>query len=158
TLDKQSGKEIVFRITLVYVSPFHTFSLKERFSDATFILQRTLTVRHLENHPIEVQIFRLKLVRHAALVRSDGSLNFYAAREKIVDLLKAAIGEFRDYNGGILIKQQELLYQFKEKFPEIVQQDEELIDSFFYTMVPLEKQVILPLEGLSNLFTYFLQN
>lgn len=158
TLDQQTGKEIVFRVNLVHISPFHRFSLKERFFDSTFVSQRVLTVRHLENHPIEAHIFRLYLPRDPSLLRSDGSLDFYSARQKVVSLITNAIGEFRDYNGGILIKQQELLDGLKEHFPEISNRDSELIEAFFYAITPLEKQVILPIETLSTLFTYFLEN
>ena len=156
TLDEQNGKEIVFRITLVHILPFQRFSLQERFADSTFVLERALKVRHLENRPIQAHIFRLHLARDTSLLRSDGSLDFYSARQKVVTLLTNAIGGFRDYNGGILIKQQELLDNFKESFPEGY--DPELIETFFYALTPLEKQIILPLETLSALFKYFAEN
>lgn len=158
TLDQQTGKEIIFRISLVHISPFHRFSLKDRFFGASYELQRTLTVRHLDTHPIHAHIFRLHLPRDASLLRSDGSLDFYLARKKVVTLMNAAIGEFRDYNGGILIKQQELLHGFKENFLHIFESDPELLESFFYAILPLEKQVVLPKNTLSTLFSYFLDN
>ena len=84
TLDQQTGKEIIFRITLVHVTPFHNFSLKDRFFDCTFVSQKMLTVKQMENHPIEANIFRLHLARDSSLLRSDGSLDFYSARQKVV--------------------------------------------------------------------------
>jgi oligopeptide transport system substrate-binding protein len=158
TLDQQTGKVIVFRITLVYISPFHHFSLKDRFFNCTFVSQRVLTVRHLENHPIEAHIFCLHLAREPSLLRSDGSLDFYAARQKVVELMHTAIGEFRDYNGGILIQQQELLHVFKENFPEMAIEDPELMESFFHSITPMEKQVVLPPETFVILFKNFLEN
>lgn len=157
-LDQQTGKVIVFRITLVYVSPFHQFSLKDRFFNCTFVSQRVLTVRHLENHPIEAHIFCLHLPRDPSLLRSDGSVDFYAARQKVVALMQGAIGEFRDYNGGILIQQQELLHVFKESFPDVAREDPELMENFFHAITPLEKQVVLPPETLEILFKNFLEN
>lgn len=71
--------------------------------------------------------------------------------------MTSAIGEFRDYNGGILIKQQELLDDLKGSFPEIAERDLELMDSFFYAITPLEKQVLLNPQVLSNLFKHFLE-
>lgn len=158
TLAQQSGKDIVFRVIMVHIAPFHRFSLKECFFDTTFISERVLTVRHLENHPIEANIFCLHLPRDASLLRSDGSLDFYAARQKVAALIKTAIGDFRDYNGGIIIKQQELLVSFKEQFPEVASKNPELMEEFFYALTPLEKQVILPIHTLSTLFSYFLEN
>lgn len=157
TFDRQTGKEILFRVTLVYVSPMHRFSLKERFMDCTFISERASPVRTLDGHSIQAHIFRLSLVRDPSLLRSDGSLDFYSARKRIGALITAAIGEFRDYNGGILIKQQELLDALKGRFPEIAEKDLELMESFFYAITPLEKQVLLQPETLATLFGYFLE-
>ena len=155
TFDRQTGNEIIFRISLVYVSPMHRFSLKDRFFDCTFISERSLPVRLLDGHPIQAHIFSLHLPRDPSLLRSDGSLDFYSARRKVGSIMTAAIGEFRDYNGGILIKQQELLDSLKADFPEITKEDPELIDSFFYAITPLEKQILLNSGMLSLLFRHF---
>lgn len=152
TLDQQLGKEIAFRVILVYVSPYHRFSLKERFFNCSFVSEQILTVRHLDSRPVEAQIFRLLIPRDSSCLRSDGSLDFYSAREKVVACIKSAIGEFRDYNGGILLKQQELFQDFKKDFPE---EDTELLAAFFYTLMPLEKRVVLPLTTLSQLYMSF---
>lgn len=156
TLDQQTGKEIIFRINLVFISPFHRFSLKDRFFDSTFIPERVLTVRHIDNHPIQAHIFRLNLPRDVSLLRSDGSLDFYRARQKVVSLITNAVGEFRDYNGGILIKQQELLQGLKEA-SEISSRDSDLLESFFYSLMPLEKQATMQLESLVTMFNFFLE-
>lgn len=156
TLAQHTGKEIVFRVALVYISPFHRFSLRERFFDCLFISERMLPIKFLEDHPVEAHIFRLLLPRDPALLRSDGSLDFYLARQKAVSLITTAIGEFRDFNGGILIKQQQLLHSFKEKFKHLPTYDAEFMEAFFYGLTPLENQVILQPETLFDLFEYFL--
>ncbi|MBP7074929.1 MAG: peptide ABC transporter substrate-binding protein [Rhabdochlamydiaceae bacterium] len=158
TLDQQNGKEISFRVTLVYVSPFHRFSMKERFFDCLFTSERLFTIRHLEEHPVKAHIFRLSLPRLPEFLRSDGSLDFYSARQKVVAMMTSAIGEFRDYNGGIIIKQQEQLQSLKEAFPEEARNDAELIETFFYALSPLEKQIILQPKVLAVLFGHFLEN
>ncbi len=157
TFEQQTGKEVTFRVVLVYVLPSHNFSLKKCFFNCTFISERVSIVKHIANHPIEAQVFCLRFPREHAILRSDGSLDFYAARRKVVDLIQRAIGEFRDYNGGIIIQRQALLQSFKDCFPDCSQQDPELLDSFFYGITPVEKQVLLSKETLSKLFSYFLQ-
>lgn len=157
TFEQQTGKEIVFRVSLVFISPLCQFSLKERFTDCTFISERISPVRNLDGHSIQAHIFRLCFPRDPSFIRSDGSLDFYSARRKVGALITFAIGEFRDYNGGILIKQQELLDYLKGNFPEITERDVELVDSFFYAITPLEKQVLLNPDILSTLFKYFLE-
>lgn len=158
TLDQQSGKGIIFRIILVYVTPYHRFSLKERFFDATFISERVLTVRHLDHRPIEAHIFRLVLPRDVSCLRSDGSLDYYCAREKVVRYMQAAVGEFRDFNGGILLKQQELFRAFEKQFPEEKLENPEFLAVFFYTLMPLEKRIVLQQNSLCTLFSYFLKS
>jgi oligopeptide transport system substrate-binding protein len=157
TLDQQTTEEIVFLITLVYIAPPQPFFLGERFCSDNFISERVSTVRYLNSHPVEAHVFRLHLDRDLSILRSDGSLDFYNARQKVVALMTEAIGEFRDYNGGILIKQQELLKRLKEHFPETAYSDLELMETFFYALIPLEKQVLLKPEVLSTLFAYFLE-
>jgi len=158
TLDQQTGKEIVFRVILVCVPPKTSFSLKDRFFNFTFVSERTLTIKHLKDRPVQGYIFRLHMPREPALLRSNGSLDFYSARQKVVSLITNAIGEFRDYNGGILIKQQEILDNFKRNFSELSNNDPEFMELFFYTLTPVEKQVILPSNTLTALFRYFLEN
>ncbi len=159
SLDHQTGKEIVFSVTLVYISLFHHFHLKEYFTDCLFVSEHVTIVKYIqENHPVEAYIFRLHLPRDASLVRTDGSFDFYAARRKVSDLIKSAIGEFRDFNGGLIIKQQELLQELKASYPEINAQNPDLIDSFFYALIPLQKQAVLQKEIISALFNYYLQN
>jgi oligopeptide transport system substrate-binding protein len=157
-LDQQTGNEIIFRVTLVYVSPFHRFSLKDRFLNCKYVLQRSLIVRQLEDHPVEAHIFHIHLSLESSLLKSDGSLDFYAARQKVTALIMNAIGEFRDYNGGIIIKQQELFQGFKERFPDFAKDDPGLMETFFYSIMPLEKQAVLDLDSLSNLFSFFIKN
>lgn len=157
TLDQQTGQEIVFRCILVYVRPFHRFALKERFFECAFVSERALTAKHIDNHPVEAHVFRLHLPRDASCLRSDGSLDFYTARQKVVHLITSAVGEFRDYNGGILLKQQEIFHRFKERFPDEASKDLELMETFFYGLVPLEKQVLLHETVLATLFARFLE-
>lgn len=157
TFDKQTGNEIVFHIILVQLTPFHSFSLKDRFLDCTFVSHRHLTVKTLDKHPIEALTFSLCISRNPDFLQSDGSLDFYAARQKVVDLLKSAIGEFRDYNGGIIVKQQHQLQLIKLNCPEKAS-EAELLENFFYELSPLENQITFPAEKISALFNFFLKN
>lgn len=152
SLDHHSDKEMAFRIILVYSAPYHNFSLKKRFHGCTFVSERICTIRHIAERPIEAHIFRLLFPRDFSCLRSDGSLDFYTAREKAVAAIRAAIGDFRDYNGGILCKQQELYREFKHSFPEF---DSDLLINFFYTLMPLEKRAVLQLTTLCDLFSHF---
>ncbi len=158
TLDQHTGKEIVFHITLVQISAQQRFHFKDHILGNPFILERTLPVRHLDGHQIEASLFKLYLQYEPSLIRSDGSLDFYAARQKATTLLLTSIGEFRDYNGGLLIKQQELLFSLKQNLPQQVTQDSELMETFFHALVPLEKQALLDPNVLSALFIHYINH
>jgi oligopeptide transport system substrate-binding protein len=157
-LDQQTGKEIVFRVTLVYISPYPHFSLKDHFRHCNFVTQRLVTVKQIESRSIEAHIFHLYLQRDASILRSDGSLDFYSARQKVVALIKEGVGEIRDFNGGIIIKQREMFLSFKERFGNIDQLEPELLETFFYSLMPLEKQALLDPEILASVFNYFFEN
>lgn len=60
-----------------------------------------------------------------------------AARNQICELLTKMIGPFRDYNGGIILKQGENLEQFKRLFHD---HPSDLIENFFYGLTPIEIQ------------------
>lgn len=154
-LDEHTGKEIVFQVILVHPVPFHSFSLKERFVECTFVPKRVTTVKHLGDHPIQADVFSLHLSRSSAFLRIDGSLDFNLARQKISSLLHSAIGPFRDYNGGLLIKQQEHLEKLRSSFPGA---DQDILDKFFYSITPLEKQAILDEETMFAFFKFFLDH
>jgi oligopeptide transport system substrate-binding protein len=158
TLDEQTGTEIIFCITLVYRSPSHRFSLKNYFTGCLFVSKCHSIVKQIEDHPIEAHVFRLHIPREASLLRSDSSLDFYFTRKKVTFLIQSAVGEFRDYNGGLIVKQHALLHSFKETFAEIEKQNSDLLETFFYGLTPIENQATLQLDTLCQMFSYFLEN
>jgi oligopeptide transport system substrate-binding protein len=157
SLEQQKDKEIVFRVVMVYVQPSKNFSLKKCFFNCTFLLERVSIVKHIANHPVEACVFCLQIPRDASLLRSNGSLHFYLARQKIVHLIQSAIGEFRDYNGGIIVQQQELLESFAQACKNLGTDDPELIETFFYAITPPLQQILLSVSVLTDWFHYSAQ-
>ena len=86
-------------------------------------------------------------------LRTNSAINLHLARQKIVTLLTRSLGEIRDYNGGMMIKQNELLAEFKEAFCQV--NDQELLENFFYSLEPIESQATIPLPLLCYLFQLF---
>lgn len=159
TFEHQTAEESVFLIILVSTALKNCALLTDYFAGSEgcrLVLERDTTVKYLQEQPIGAQIFRIHLQRKPSFVRSDGSLDFYACRQKVVSLLNAATGEFRDFNGGSLIKQSELLNAFKTYFPSSALNESELMDTFFYGITPLEKQSLLSCRTIAGLFHHFL--
>lgn len=157
-MEQRIREGVVFLIKLVQVAPFHRFSFKERRCGCSFISEKVLPVKKIENHLIEARVLHAILPIHPSLVRSNGALDQHVARRQMVSVLENIIGEFRDYNGGLFIKQQETLNAFKSACTELEEEDNELVESFYYSMLPIENQVVLPPSLLKTFFARFLQN
>ncbi|MGH2613377.1 MAG: peptide ABC transporter substrate-binding protein [Rhabdochlamydiaceae bacterium] len=153
SLEKQTSQNLFFTVTLVRILKKTDRPLRQLFeklgADIKFSPENEQIVGYLSDRsPKEAHTFQLQLSR-SAFLRYDSSTNFYAARKKIVSILNEALGEIRDYNGGIFLKQGEALSQLKEIFPTSAS---ELIEELFYSITPIEMPVILPLQTLQNFF------
>ena len=162
SLDTQNHSDIFFTVVLVRLVKPNKHSIQKYFekvqSTVQFIPDRAQQVGFLrKNHPKEANVFHLKIPKDPSLLRADYSVNFYLARAKIASILFEAIGAFRDYNGGMILKQGELFYQFQDSFPSIAQKKPELLENFFFSLSPIEAQATLPLASLQVLFHQFLE-
>lgn len=160
--DQQSTQEAIFNIILVKIRKPDQPLLQEWFArmhpDIECRLEYSQVVRYLrKKYPLEAKVFRIKLMKDLSLLRVDMSLHFYLARQRVSRLIEDAIGEFRDYNGGIIIKQWETLASLKEMFCEISSKEPDLLENFYYSLSPVEAQATLSLESLRILFALFLE-
>lgn len=157
--EEQTELEVKFRIVLVHVINQHHLPLDTCFQanqTVVYLPGRTQIVRHLrKKYPIQAQVFQLSIAKIPSLLRSDSSLNFYAARYQISQLLTQAIGPFRDYNGGLILKQGENLEQFKRQFHDC---PSDLIENFFYGLTPIESQSMMTLDVIASLFQLILEH
>ncbi|MBM3207562.1 MAG: peptide ABC transporter substrate-binding protein, partial [Chlamydiae bacterium] len=161
SLDRQSSSEIFFTVILVRLHKQGQSSIQKKFEKLShsvrFIPDRIQQVGFLrKNSPKEANVFHLALPKTPSLLRANFSVNFYLARQKIVHLLESTIGHFRDYNGGMILKQGELFCLFKDSFQKLSQKNHELLENFFFSLNPIETQATLPLKSLTTLFTLFL--
>ncbi|MGE5196003.1 MAG: peptide ABC transporter substrate-binding protein, partial [Anaerolineae bacterium] len=160
--DKQTSEEIVFIVILVRILGKEQKDLHQYVSNmqsgCSCLLERSQIVKYLKKkYPIEANVIKVSMKKNAALLRADMSLNFYLARQKISQILIEAVGEFRDFNGGIILKQREALTSFMKIFPAFSSQNADLIENFFYSISPIEMQAILPISSLKTLFELFLE-
>lgn len=161
TLDRQTSSEVIFTIVLVRICTKQMTPLDKVFEgiedNFLYFSDRHQTVGYLrKKYPIEAHVFRLNLSKDPSLLRADSSLNFYSARQKVATILNQAIGEFRDYNGGIIVKQREILSHLKQAFEEVDKNTPDLLENFFYALNPIEVQATLPLSTSITLFDLFL--
>ena len=162
SIETQTPSEIIFTVILVRVLKEDELPLIKYFEPlkekALFVPDRVQQAGFLrKNTPKEVNVFHLRLPKTPELLRADYSVNFYLARNKAAAVLSDAIGSFRDYNGGMILKQGELFYKLQESFPIITQKHPELLENFFFSLSPIETQATLPLTSLEILFQLFLE-
>lgn len=162
SLDSQTTTDLFFTIILVRLLKPGQPPLIKNFellkSQAEFLPDRIQQIGFLrKSHPKEANVFHLRIPKDSSLLRVDYSVNFYLARGRAAAILSQAIGPFRDYNGGMILKQGELLYQFKDAFPEITLKNPEILENFFFSLNPIEIQATLPLPSLETLFQLFLE-
>jgi oligopeptide transport system substrate-binding protein len=161
SLDRQTNSDVSFIIILVWVVKEGSRSLATLFEQNLgsyfFHSDRIQTVGYLKkNYPIEANVFYLSLNKGTAFFRADSSLNFYAARQEVSSILRKVIGEHRDYNGGIIVKQGEILSRFQQSFQEVAKTFPDLLENFFYSITPIERQATLSSPWLNKLFELFL--
>lgn len=162
SLDHQTKTDIVFTILWVMVRKVGTLPLldtiQNQLKQYSLNCERSQVVGFLrKKYPIEAYVFQLNMPRDPNFLRSDLSLNFYLAREKATFILNEIFGDFRDYNGGIIFKQSEMLSRLKKELEFQRRANLELIDDFFYSISPIEKQATLSYDSLKVLLDLFFE-
>jgi oligopeptide transport system substrate-binding protein len=162
TFDQHSQEDLIFTIVLLRIKKEDSPPLQDLLKDVDkrvhFIPDRIQIVSYLDKqHPIEANVFRLQITKLPTFLRMDFSVNLYLARQEIVSFITNAVGEVRDYNGGMMLKQGELLSQFKRLFQDVSSRNQELLENFFYSLNPIEAQATISLQSISLFFQLFLK-
>lgn len=159
--DKQTNNEISFIVILVRLLKNDTPPLKEYFAySQTFLKYLPEEIKIIgslkKKYPKEANIFRISL-KKSSFYRKDYSLDLQKARQVVVNELAKVIGDFRDYNGGMIHKQTLALDRLKREFPNLGKENEFFIENFFYSIKPGIMQSILDTNILKHFFQLFLQ-
>jgi hypothetical protein len=89
----------------------------------------------------EAAILRVT-VNKKPFFRADYSVDLLRARQKIVSQLSQCLGEFRDFNGGMILKQDEALGQLRQELGKLTRQKEFLLENYFYSLKPGVMQTV----------------
>jgi hypothetical protein len=155
--DEQKGGDLYFTVILVRILFPTSYSMQYLFGQADtllkFIPDRVKRVGLLrKRYPKEATVFRIHLPSNAFL-REDQSVDLFRARQTVFQELEKVIGELRDYTGGMLAKQVELLQQVQELLGE----HDRLLEVFFHALYPAEARTILMPEQVKNWFLLWRQ-
>lgn len=133
-------------------------SLQHMSLSIQYCILREQMVRFFENiYPIVASVITISIPITGEILRRNYAIDFYTSRRMVSQFLSILLGEFRDYNGGMIVKQQELLFALKSHAVHITSLPVSIVEDFFYSLNPIETQATLSLEELTFLYSCFLQ-
>jgi hypothetical protein len=147
SFEEQTDAELSFTVILVRILLKKEPSIQTLFEGSCcpfiFIEDRVRKVGLMRGkYEKEATVFRLKLLKKHYL-RSDHSVDLIKARNAVSESLEKVIGEFRDYNGGMLAKQMENLERFKTLVRSDFFVDDWELDKFFHAIFPIEMRMMI---------------
>ena len=109
-----------------------------------------------KKYPKEANVFEVHIEKQRFL-REDFSLDLYEARRVVYDSLSRVLGDIRDYNGGMISKQNEALVELTKLLLEEDISNNFLIENYFYSLKPIYMQSVLPPIILKKQFMMLVQ-
>lgn len=155
--EKQTESEILFSVLLTRLRLPTTKSLRELILQAQspikFTIDEARDIGKLKRRiPKEAAILRVSLEK-APFFRPDYSVDLLRARQRVAYELNRIIGDYRDFNGGMILKQEESLLLLRKQIGRMEQPVEFLLEDYFYSIRPGIMQTVLPTEVLKSHFT-----
>ena len=156
----QTDQKLYFTVILARVLLPHLESaeeLLEKLGDLHPQIERVKKIGMLRKKYFkEALVFKVEL-QLTDFLRDDQSVDLYKARLFVLKELEKVVGEVRDYNGGMISKQNEVLSALHELLGGDAQRYRLLLDNFFHALYPVEKRSLVPPQSLKNLFSILLQ-
>jgi len=163
SFDKQTYKELYFTIILVRAVEPNTPSIQDIFklekSTLGYIHDREAkTIGYLKKkYAKEATVFGVTITKEQFL-RRDHSIDLNKARLAVVSELMRILGDIRDFNGGMISKQNEMIANLREQLENTAKYNELLLENFFYSVTPDIMRTVLDCKILKNLFLLLLES
>ncbi len=169
TFDQQVEDDLCFTVILLRLIKDPNAQLQKflRLGTSLSILKSFEKAKtELKLGPIEIKqvgILRKKYIKEANVfsvkmgkkpfLRKDYTLDLFKARQALSSELNRVLGGIRDFNGGILSKQQEVFQELRESIPDSNSHQDFQLENFFYSLSPPLRQTLLPTAILKKLFS-----
>jgi hypothetical protein len=159
SFDESRGSDLQFTVILVRVQEKGDPSVQELFAkrktNLQYIPDRVRNLGSIRRKFKEGTVFRTTLPKERFL-RSDRSVDLYKARKFLFDEMSSILGDLRDYNGGMILKQSEQITALKEALGKVGQTYSMLVEKFFHALLPMEMRTSCEIEPLKQLFLLLL--
>ena len=139
---KQTNDQLIFTIVIARIAlpdtpPIET-ALRKLGMKAQ--RQRSKVLGYIrKKYPKEALVLEVEM-QAADFLRKDNCIDVYKARHKILMDLEKGLGPLRDFNGGIIAKQNEVFQDFTSILGEKGQEYRSLLETFFYNIYPAEQR------------------
>lgn len=158
---KQTETKLFFSLILLRVLKPEDEKLEKLFlkqkSKAQFSDHEIKTVGLIrKKYPKEANIFEIHLEKKQFL-RKDFSVDLSQARRYVYHTICDMLGDVRDYNGGMISKQNEVLNELKKLLLQINIRNDFILENFFYSLMPNYMQSIAKPMILKKLFLLVLE-
>lgn len=160
SFDEPRGNELYFTVILLRVCPDGAPSIQQLFQEAEadikYIPDRIRSLGSMRRkYTKEATVFRT-IVPSNRFLRPDHSVDLYKARQYVYDQLAAILGDVRDYNGGMILKQNEHLNALRTALGKIAVSHSVLLEKYFHSIGPIEMRTSTEIEPLKQLFLLLL--
>lgn len=155
SFNAQTEELLQFTVILLRILRGDEPSLADLFADVDTELKfQELEVKRVgmlrKRYPKEANVFKVSINKRKFL-RKDFTIDLFKARQTVSHELNRIFKGIRDFNGGILSKQQEVFSELRNliKGPE----KDFLLENFFYSITPPLRQTLILPATLKSLFT-----
>lgn len=161
SFEEQSYSHLFFIVLIVRVHQEGNSTIQEQFASS----QSFLDYLHEQNRilgPIrkkrvkDATIFRVRLEKNA-FVRLDQSIDLTEVRQQVFMELQRILGKLRDYNGGMISKQTQILDDLRNLLEAERKVNPFFLNRFFYSLTPTITRHAFPLPVLLHLYCLMMQ-
>jgi hypothetical protein len=161
SFDEQTHTDVFFTVILLRVMKPGDLSIQDMFRSTetpmVYIHDRSKTIGFLrKKYTKEATVFGVKLAKNQFL-RRDYSIDLNKARQTVVSELVSVVGEMRDFNGGMISKQNEVFCALRDLLCNNPKYNEHLLENFFYSLTPDVMRTVLEPKVLKSLFLLMLE-
>ncbi len=162
SFQSQSENTITFLIILVRIlktqqDPPLEILFRHQHEVVRFIPRSKKIVGKLRNkYPKEANTFLLECQK-APFLRQDHSVDLSRARQFVGSIIGTALGEVRDFNGGLICQQNQLLNSLKALLTPQELKHELHLENLFHSITPIVMQSLLSPDLFKTLFQLFLK-
>lgn len=157
----QSDTTLRFHVTLLrLIKDAHIQTVDQLFAKVSELVEFIPGARKVigsvrNKHPKEANTFILECPK-THFMRLDHSVDLSRAREFISAAIRLAAGEVRDFNGGLMSQQNQLLVGIKALLTPTERKEEMHLENLFHAIQPVLMRSLLPPELIKQLFLHFL--